>query len=424
MSLFEEAKKVIAGGVNSPARSFGGVGGDPVFFKSGKGAWIKTEDGRDMIDYVGSWGPLILGHSYSPVIEAIKEKINDGLSFGAPTIIETELANKVREFIPSMERVRMVSTGTEATMSAIRLARGYTKRDIIIKFEGCYHGHSDSLLIKAGSGALTHGVPSSPGIPKSLAKETITLPFNDTQRVRDAFTLMKDKIACVIMEPITGNMNMIMPIPGFLEAIKEECTASGAILIFDEVMTGFRVAKGGAQSVFNISPDLTTLGKIIGGGLPAAAFGGRQDIMSYLAPEGPVYQAGTLPGNPIAMLAGLVTLESLEEKDFYKNLHNKCDLLMTGMLKLAKNHDLPLQVNYLGGMFGFTFNKNGPIKNYEDITNSDINLFKDFFHGMLAENIYLAPSAFEAGFISSAHTNKEINLTLDATKKVFSLLQH
>ncbi|MDG1712934.1 MAG: glutamate-1-semialdehyde 2,1-aminomutase [Woeseiaceae bacterium] len=422
MALFEEAKKVIAGGVNSPARSFGGVGGDPVFFKSGKGAWVKTEDGRDMIDYVGSWGPLILGHAYSPVINAIKESVNNGLSFGAPTIIETKLANKVREFIPSMERIRMVSTGTEATMSAIRLARGFTKRDVIIKFEGCYHGHSDSLLIKAGSGALTHGVPSSPGIPKSLAKETITLPFNDTQRVKDTFSLMKGKIACVIMEPVTGNMNMIIPSPGFLEAIKEECEASGAILIFDEVMTGFRVAKGGAQSIYNISPDLTTLGKIIGGGLPAAAFGGRQDIMSYLAPEGPVYQAGTLSGNPIAMLAGLVTLESLEEKDFYKSLHNKCDQLMNGMLELANNYDLPLQVNYLGGMFGFTFNENGPIKNFEDITNSDINLFKQFFHGMLAENIYLAPSAFEAGFISSAHTNKEINLTLDATEKVFSLL--
>ena len=328
MTLFKEAKKVIAGGVNSPARSFGGVGGEPLFFKSGKGAWVKTEDNQEMIDYVGSWGPLILGHAFPPVLDAIKIAINDGLSFGAPTIIETKLAKKVCDFMPSIERVRMVSTGTEATMSAIRLARGYTKKDIIIKFEGCYHGHSDSLLIKAGSGALTHGVPSSPGIPVSLAKQTITLPFNDPESVINAFKIMKDKIACVIVEPIAGNMNMIKPIAGFLETIKEQCQLSGAVLIFDEVMTGFRVAKGGAQSIYDVKPDITTLGKIIGGGLPAAAFGGRKDIMSYLAPEGPVYQAGTLSGNPIAMMAGLVTLESMDVKDFHKSLDKKCETLM------------------------------------------------------------------------------------------------
>ena len=423
MTLFKEAKKVIAGGVNSPARSFGGVGGEPLFFKSGKGAWVKTEDNQEMIDYVGSWGPLILGHAFPPVLDAIKIAINDGLSFGAPTIIETKLAKKVCDFMPSIERVRMVSTGTEATMSAIRLARGYTKKDIIIKFEGCYHGHSDSLLIKAGSGALTHGVPSSPGIPASLAKQTITLPFNDPESVINAFKIMKDKIACVIVEPIAGNMNMIKPIAGFLETIKEQCQLSGAVLIFDEVMTGFRVAKGGAQSIYDVKPDITTLGKIIGGGLPAAAFGGRKDIMSYLAPEGPVYQAGTLSGNPIAMMAGLVTLEAMDVKDFHKSLDKKCETLMEGMSEIAKTFDRPLQVTHLGGMFGFTFNKHGPIKNYNDIIKSDIDLFKRFFHGMLNENIYLAPSAFEAGFISSAHTDKEINITLKATEKVFSLLE-
>ena len=423
MTLFKEAKKVIAGGVNSPARSFGGVGGDPLFFKSGKGAWIKTEDNQEMIDYVGSWGPLILGHAFPAVIDAIKVAIKDGLSFGAPTKIETKLASKVCEFMPSIELVRMVSTGTEATMSAIRLARGYTKKDIIIKFEGCYHGHSDSLLIKAGSGALTHGVPSSPGIPASLAKHTITLPFNDPESVINAFKVMKNKIACVIVEPIAGNMNMIKPIPGFLETIKDLCQLSGAVLIFDEVMTGFRVAKGGAQSIYGIKPDITTLGKIIGGGLPAAAFGGRKDIMSHLAPEGPVYQAGTLSGNPIAMIAGLVTLKSMEVDNFHKSLDVKCGALMKGMSEIAKTFDQPLQVTHLGGMFGFTFNKYGPIKNYNDIIKSDIDLFKRFFHGMLNENIYLAPSAFEAGFISSAHTDKEIKLTLEATEKVFTLLK-
>ena len=416
MALFEEAKKVIAGGVNSPARSFGGVGGDPVFFKSGKGAWVKTEDGRDMIDYVGSWGPLILGHAYSPVINAIKESVNNGLSFGAPTIIETKLANKVREFIPSMERIRMVSTGTEATMSAIRLARGFTKRDVIIKFEGCYHGHSDSLLIKAGSGALTHGVPSSPGIPKSLAKETITLPFNDTQRVKDTFSLMKGKIACVIMEPVTGNMNMIIPSPGFLEAIKEECEASGAILIFDEVMTGFRVAKGGAQSIYNISPDLTTLGKIIGGGLPAAAFGGRQDIMSYLAPEGPVYQAGTLSGNPLAMAAGLSVLNRLND-DIYKKLENISSRIHHGISSNIKETGVNANIARVGSMMTLFFSKKDCVENFNDAKNCNTNLYAKYFKSMLEMGVYLPPSQYECLFLSSKIDEDDINKIIDSNLK-------
>ena len=307
MSLFSEAKKVIAGGVNSPARSFSGVGGEPLFFKSAKGAHIRTEGGRELIDYVGSWGPMILGHSFPPVLNSIKKAIENGLSFGAPTKIETKLAKKVKDFIPSIEKLRMVSTGTEATMSAIRLARGYTGRDLIVKFEGCYHGHVDSLLIKAGSGALTHGAPSSPGIPKSLAKNTLIIPFNDRDALKKTYESYGDQIACSIVEPIAGNMNMIKPIPGFLEDLQDISKRHGSLLIFDEVMTGFRVAKGGAQSIYNIEPDITALGKIIGGGLPAAAFGGRDKIMSYLSPEGPVYQAGTLSGNPIAMNAGYTT---------------------------------------------------------------------------------------------------------------------
>jgi len=423
MDLFLDAKKVIAGGVNSPARSFAGVGGQPIFFKSGKGAWIQTEDNRKMIDYVGSWGPMILGHAYPPVIKTLKTAINNGLSFGAPTTIETSLAKKVCEFMPSMQRIRMVSTGTEATMSAIRLARGFTNRNIIIKFEGCYHGHADSLLIKAGSGALTHGVPSSPGIPESIAEHTVTIEFNDIESVNKVFKEIGKNIACVIVEPIAGNMNMIAPKPGFLESIQENCIKNNSILIFDEVMTGFRVAKGGAQSIFDIKPDLTTLGKIIGGGLPAAAFGGRKDIMSHLSPEGPVYQAGTLSGNPIAMCAGLTTLESLETKDFYTSLNLKCDTLMSGMKKIAQKYHLPLEVNHYGGMFGFTFNENGPAKNFKEIMKSDIKLFKKFFHGMLQENIYFAPSAFESGFMSSAHTQNEIDLTLMAAEKVMRALK-
>lgn len=419
MNLFSEAKKVIAGGVNSPARSFSGVGGEPLFFKSAKGAHIRTEGGRELIDYVGSWGPMILGHSFPPVLNSIKKAIENGLSFGAPTKIETKLAKKVKDFIPSIEKLRMVSTGTEATMSAIRLARGYTGRDLIVKFEGCYHGHVDSLLIKAGSGALTHGAPSSPGIPKSLAKNTLIIPFNDRDALKKIYESYGDQIACSIVEPIAGNMNMIKPIPGFLEDLQDISKRHGSLLIFDEVMTGFRVAKGGAQSIYNIEPDITALGKIIGGGLPAAAFGGRDKIMSYLSPEGPVYQAGTLSGNPIAMNAGYTTLEHIEKPNFFEKLHLQSEKLMLEMKKIANKNKIPFEVVFEGGMFGFSFTKNGPIKNYNDIANSEIPLFKEFFHLMLEENIYFAPSPFEAGFMSSEHTEVEIDYTLSAVEKVF-----
>ena len=419
MNLFSEAKKVIAGGVNSPARSFSGVGGEPLFFKSAKGAYIRTEGDRELIDYVGSWGPMILGHSFPPVLNSIKKAIENGLSFGAPTTIETKLAKKVKDFIPSIEKLRMVSTGTEATMSAIRLARGYTGRDLIVKFEGCYHGHVDSLLIKAGSGALTHGVPSSPGIPESLAKNTLIIPFNDRDALKKIYKSYGDQIACTIVEPIAGNMNMIKPIPGFLEDLQDISKRHGSLLIFDEVMTGFRVAKGGAQSIYNIEPDITALGKIIGGGLPAAAFGGRDKIMSSLSPEGPVYQAGTLSGNPIAMNAGYTTLKYIEKPGFFEKLHLKSEKLMLEMKKIAIKNKIPFEVVFEGGMFGFSFTKNGPIKNYNDIANSEISLFKEFFHLMLEENIYFAPSPFEAGFMSSEHSEREIDSTLSAVEKVF-----
>ena len=419
MSLFSEAKKVIAGGVNSPARSFSGVGGEPLFFKSAKGAYIRTEGDRELIDYVGSWGPMILGHSFPPVLNSIKKAIENGLSFGAPTTIETKLAKKVKDFIPSIERLRMVSTGTEATMSAIRLARGYTERDLIVKFEGCYHGHVDSLLIKAGSGALTHGTPSSPGIPESLAKNTLIIPFNDRDALKKIYKSYGDQIACTIVEPIAGNMNMIKPIPGFLEDLQDISKRHGSLLIFDEVMTGFRVAKGGAQSIYNIEPDITALGKIIGGGLPAAAFGGKEKIMSHLSPEGPVYQAGTLSGNPIAMNAGYTTLKYIEKPGFFEKLHLQSEKLMLEMKKIASKNKIPFEVVFEGGMFGFSFTENGPIKNYNDIANSETSLFKEFFHSMLKENIYFAPSAFEAGFMSSEHRDREIDSTLSAVEKVF-----
>ena len=419
MSLFSEAKKVIAGGVNSPARSFSGVGGEPLFFKSAKGAYIRTEGDRELIDYVGSWGPMILGHSFPPVLNSIKKAIENGLSFGAPTTIETKLARKVKDFIPSIEKLRMVSTGTEATMSAIRLARGYTGRDLIVKFEGCYHGHVDSLLIKAGSGALTHGTPSSPGIPESLAKNTLIIPFNDRDALKKIYKSYGDQIACTIVEPIAGNMNMIKPIPGFLEDLQDISKRHGSLLIFDEVMTGFRVAKGGAQSIYNIEPDITALGKIIGGGLPAAAFGGKEKIMSHLSPEGPVYQAGTLSGNPIAMNAGYTTLKYIEKPGFFEKLHLQSEKLMLEMKKIASKNKIPFEVVFEGGMFGFSFTENGPIKNYNDIANSETSLFKEFFHSMLKENIYFAPSAFEAGFMSSEHTDREIDSTLSAVEKVF-----
>lgn len=420
MSLFTKAQAVIAGGVNSPVRAFAGVGGDPVFFKSAKGAYLWGEDGRRFIDYVGSWGPMILGHAHPAVIDAVIETARQGLSFGAPCVLETELAEKICELVPSIEKLRMVSSGTEATMSAIRLARGHTNRDKIVKFEGCYHGHCDSLLIKAGSGALTLGVPSSPGVPASLAEHTITLPFNDIDAIQAAFDELGEQIACVIVEPIAGNMNMVPPVPGFHEALRELCTAAGSILIFDEVMTGFRVAKGGAQSIFGITPDLTTLGKIVGGGMPAAAFGGRASIMDSIAPDGPVYQAGTLSGNPVAMAAGLATLQLIDAPGFYESLAARTQQLVDGLADKAAAAGIPLATECEGGMFGLVFTDAESIRSFDQVVAADVKRFKKFFHGMLNAGIYLAPSAFEAGFVSAAHGDDEISATIAAADRVFA----
>jgi glutamate-1-semialdehyde 2,1-aminomutase len=419
MTLFDEARERIAGGVNSPVRAFASVGGDPIFFKSASGAWVETEDGRRLIDYVGSWGPMILGHSHPDVIDAVVRTAKSGLSFGAPCVLETRIAKKIHELMPSLERIRLVCSGPEATMSAIRLARGHTGRDKIIKFEGCYHGHSDSLLIKAGSGALTLGVPSSPGVPAGLAEHTITLPFNDIDAVRVAFSELGEQIACVIVEPIAGNMNMVPPAAGFLESLREECTKAGTILVFDEVMTGFRVAKGGAQALFDIRPDLTTLGKIVGGGMPAAAFGGRADIMSSIAPDGPVYQAGTLSGNPVAMAAGLATLEKIDEPGFYEALGERTMQLCDGLARAAADAGVPVAIENEGGMFGLVFTEDGPIRRFEQVAAANTERFGTFFHGMLDAGVYLAPSAFEAGFVSAAHGDEEISATITAAAKVF-----
>lgn len=422
MSLFAEAKKYIAGGVNSPVRAFAAVGGEPVFVKRAKGARLETEDGRQLIDYVGSWGPMILGHAHPDVVAAVIAAARSGLSFGAPTVAETQLAKKICALVPSIERLRMVSSGTEATMSAIRLARGYTGRDKIIKFEGCYHGHSDSLLIKAGSGALTLGVPSSPGVPAGLAEHTITLDFNDGGGVERAFAKFGEQIACVIVEPIAGNMNMVPPQDGFLETLRSSCDHYGSVLIFDEVMTGFRVARGGAQELFDIRPDLTTLGKIVGGGMPAAAFGGRADIMAHIAPEGPVYQAGTLSGNPLAMAAGLATLAALERPGFYASLGARTRQLIDGLAAEAGAAGVPLAVEAAGGMFGFVFIADGPVRTFKQVAAADTDLFRRFFHGMLDANVYLAPSAFEAGFVSDAHSEDDIVETLACARRVFATL--
>ncbi len=422
MSLFSDAKKYIAGGVNSPVRAFSAVGGEPVFMRSASGAFLETEDGRRLLDYVGSWGPMILGHAHPAVIAAVTETAAKGLSFGAPCVLETELARKICELMPSIERLRMVSSGTEATMSAIRLARGHTGRDKIIKFEGCYHGHSDSLLIKAGSGALTLGVPSSPGVPAALAEHTVTLPFNDEQAVARAFDELGADIACVIVEPIAGNMNMVPPEDGFLAAIARHCQEHGALLIFDEVMTGFRVAIGGAQALYNIKPDLTTLGKIVGGGMPAAAFGGRADVMASLAPDGPVYQAGTLSGNPLAMAAGLATLRELDRDGFYESLSAQTRRLIEGLSAAAAEAGIPLACESVGGMFGVVFTDGGPVRSYAQVARADVDRFTAFFHAMLQRGVYFAPSAFEAGFVSAAHTDEHIDTTLEAARETFALL--
>ncbi|MGB4947102.1 MAG: glutamate-1-semialdehyde 2,1-aminomutase [Candidatus Competibacter denitrificans] len=417
--LFAEAQRYIPGGVNSPVRAFRGVGGTPIFFKRGAGAYLYDEDDRRYIDYVGSWGPMIAGHAHPAVVRAVQEAAANGLSFGAPTALETAMAHRIQELVPSMELVRMCNSGTEATMSAIRLARGFTARNTIIKFEGCYHGHSDSLLIKAGSGALTLGVPTSPGVPAALAAYTVTLTYNDLSQAEDAFAQLGEEIAGVIVEPVAGNMNCIPPAPGFLAGLRELCDRYGSVLIFDEVMTGFRVAAGGAQQLYGIKPDLTTLGKVIGGGMPVGAFGGRRSIMEKLAPLGPVYQAGTLSGNPVAMAAGLATLTLITEPGFHAQLSTKTQRLSDGLVTVARESGVPLTANQVGGMFGIFFTET-PVSRYAQAVACDVERFKAFFHGMLAEGIYLAPSAFEAGFVSSAHTDGDINETLDAARRVFS----
>jgi glutamate-1-semialdehyde 2,1-aminomutase len=420
VSLYTEACKYIPGGVNSPVRAFRGVGGEPVFFASAEGPYVTAADGRRYIDYVGSWGPMILGHAHPKVIDAVRETALHGLSFGAPTEIETVMARKIIELVPSIELVRMVSSGTEATMSAIRLARGFTQRDKIVKFEGCYHGHSDSLLVKAGSGALTLGVPTSPGVPAELAAHTLTLTYNDLDQVSKMFAELGPEIACVIVEPIAGNMNCIPPVAGFLETLREECTRHGTVLIFDEVMTGFRVARGGAQQLYDVRPDLTTLGKIVGGGLPVGAFGGRRDIMEQLAPLGPVYQAGTLSGNPVAMAAGLATLEGIEAAGFHASLAAATDRLVEGIAAAAGRSGIPLATNHVCGMFGLFFTGAEAVTSYAGATDCDVERFKRFFHGMLEEGVYLAPSAFEAGFVSGAHGTREIEATIEAAGRVFA----
>ena len=421
-NLFSNAKKVIPGGVNSPVRSFSGVGGTPVYIDHASGPYIFDSENKRYIDYVGSWGPMILGHAHPEVIEVVKQTAEKGLSFGAPTEIETLMAEKVCQLVPSMDLVRMVSSGTEATMSALRLARGYTGRDKIVKFEGCYHGHSDSLLVKAGSGALTLGVPSSPGVPACLAGETITLTYNDSESVKQAFAEIGDEIACIIVEPVAGNMNCIPPVAGFLETLREVCDQHGSVLIFDEVMTGFRVGLGGAQGVYNVKPDLTTLGKIIGGGMPVGAFGGIQKIMQYLAPLGPVYQAGTLSGNPVAMAAGLKTLELISQSGFYDNLGQKTNQLVTGMKQRANQAGVSMSTNVVGAMFGLFFTEQEKVSLFSQVMKCDQELFKRFFHGMLEQGVYLAPSAFETGFVSAAHSDEDIEKTLDAASSVFKSL--
>ena len=421
--VFDQAQQHIPGGVNSPVRAFKGVGGDPVFIKRATGAYIIDNEDKQYIDYVGSWGPMILGHTHPEVIKVVKAAVDNGLSFGAPTEIETQMANKVCELVPSMDLVRMVSSGTEATMSAIRLARGFTGRDTIVKFEGCYHGHSDSLLVKAGSGALTLGVPTSPGVPAALAEQTLTLDYNNIDMVRDAFKQYGDTIACIIVEPVAGNMNCIPPVPGFLEGLREVCDEYGTVLIFDEVMTGFRVALGGVQAYYNIKPDLTTLGKVIGGGMPVGAFGGKREIMEQIAPLGPVYQAGTLSGNPVAMAAGLKTLELISAPGFYDELNKKVNTLVDGILEKAKASGIAMTSNTIGGMFGLFFTEADNVTDFQQATQCNVERFQKFYHGMLNEGIYLAPSAYEAGFVSSAHTDEDLQKTIDAAEKVFSTLK-
>jgi glutamate-1-semialdehyde 2,1-aminomutase len=421
-SLFKLAQQFIPGGVNSPVRAFKGVGGNPVFFKRGQGAHLFDEDGKRYIDYVLSWGPLVLGHAHPNVIAAVCETAGNGLSFGAPTALEVELAEQVCQLMPSVEQIRMVNSGTEATMSAIRLARGFTNRNKIIKFEGCYHGHTDALLVKAGSGLLTFGTPSSPGVPSSFTEHTLVANFNDLASVKQLFETYKDDIAAIIVEPVAANMNCIPPLPEFLPGLRALCSHYKSLLIFDEVITGFRVSLGGAQAFYDIKPDLTALGKIIGGGMPVGAFGGRRDVMQLLSPVGPVYQAGTLSGNPVAMAAGLATLKELTRPNCYSTLSNLTQQLLDGLKQKAKAHHVPFVCNQVGGVFGLFFTELSQVKSFSDLAMCSQDRFKQFFHGMLEAGIYLAPSAYEAGFLSLAHSQQDITATLDAADKVFATL--
>lgn len=421
--LFQTANHYIPGGVNSPVRAFARVGGQPVFFKKGEGAYLTDEDDNRYIDYIGSWGPMIVGHTHPEVVKRVQAAIEQGLSFGAPTQIETEVAKKITEMLPGMDLVRMVNSGTEATMSAIRVARGFTGRNDIVKFEGCYHGHSDSLLVKAGSGALTLGEPDSLGVPASFAQHTLTLTYNNLEEVEALFSQKGQDIAAVIVEPVAGNMGCIPPVDGFLQKLREVCDRHGSVLIFDEVMTGFRVARGGAQAVYDVQPDMTTLGKIIGGGMPVGAFGGRRDIMSTVAPLGGVYQAGTLSGNPVAMHAGLATLELISEPGFYEALELTSSRLVSGLQSLADQHEIPFSTNRVGSMFGFFFTGAQPVRYFSQVMNADSERFNQFFHAMLAQGINLAPSPFESGFVSAAHGEVEIDKTLDAADQAFGNLK-
>ncbi len=418
--LFERAQKHIPGGVNSPVRAFKGVGGTPLFFESASGPYLIDSEGKQYIDYVLSWGPMILGHGAPVITDAVHAQVDKAMSFGAPTELEIRMAEKVCQLMPSIEKVRMVNSGTEATMSAIRLARGFTGRDILVKFEGCYHGHADSLLIKAGSGALTLGVPTSPGVPASVAEHTVTLEYNNAEAVRACFAELGDKIAAIIVEPIAGNMNCVPPVPGFLEALREVCDQHGSVLIFDEVMCGFRAALGGAQAVYDIKPDLTTLGKVIGGGMPVGAFGGRTDIMDYLAPIGPVYQAGTLSGNPVAMAAGLAALDEISKPGVYETLTQKTEQLLAGIIAKAAEVGIAMTSNQVGSMFGLFFTDQPHVSSFAQVSKCDGSRFNEFFHGMLLEGVYLAPSSFEVGFMSLAHSDKDIQATIDAAGRVLA----
>ena len=420
--LFEKSEDFIPGGVNSPVRAFGSVGGTPIFFKRGKGSRLIDENDKEYIDYINSWGPMILGHAHPEIIQSVKSTADYSLSFGAPTSRELSMAELIVKLVPSIEQVRLVSSGTEATMSAIRVARGFTKRDEILKFEGCYHGHADSLLVKAGSGALTFGQPSSAGVPADTAKHTHTLEYNNVQALEECFENMGQALACVIIEPVVGNMNLIVPKKEFLKRLRELCTEYNVVLIFDEVMTGFRVALGGAQSLYDVIPDMTTLGKVIGGGLPVGAFGGRKEIMQQLAPLGPVYQAGTLSGNPVAVSAGMKTLELIQQPNFFENLSRTTKSLVDGLIDAARASNIEFSAQSVGGMFGFYFSSQPP-ESFDDVMLSDREKFNKFFHLMLEQGIYFGPSAFEAGFVSSAHTDDDINQTIQAAMTSFKKLK-